>query len=566
MDEGGAPVASVPTLARAWRPRPGAAWLVLACPLVFLAAFLVYPLEGILRESLFGGGRGLEDLQPLVEDTFFLERAWFTVWQAAVSTVLTLGLALPCAYVLARYDFPLKSLAVAVATVPFVLPTVVVAVAFTALIGPQGALNDFLRWLLHLETPPIRLMNTIWLILIAHVFYNVAMAARIIAAYWANLDESMGEAAAMLGAGRFERFARVTLPLLRPPLLAAGSLVFLFCFTSFGVILILGGPHYGTIETEIYRETLFLFRLPVAGALALLQVAFTFAVITVYTGFQRSTPGAGFRGPRARPWRRGDRLAVAAAVSLLLLVTVAPLAALVERSLHGPGGYTLAYYRALDDNVRGQVLFVTPLHAVWNSVRFALMALALALPLGTLAAYGSAMVRRRVLLEALFMVPLGVSAVTLGLGFIITFDEPPLDLRGSVALLVIAHTLIAFPFVARAVSAQLRGMDPRLREAARMLGAGPARVFLAVDLPIIWRSIAVGAVFAFATSMGEFGATLLISRPEWATVPVSIFRYLGQPGALNYGQALAMATILMGVSAAGFLVLERLRFRALGAF
>lgn len=552
---------------RGW-PRPRAAWLVLLPPLVFVALFLAYPLQGIMRESFAGESRNLSDLRPLVEGTFYLERAWFTLWQAAVSTLLTLALALPCAYVLARYDFRGKSLVVALATVPFVLPTVVVAVAFTALIGPQGALNDLLRWVFGLERPPIRLLNTAWIVLIAHVFYNFAMAARIIAAYWANLDERTEEAAAMLGAGRIERFWSVTLPLLRPAVLGAGALVFLFSFTSFGVVLILGGPGYGTIETEIYRETIFLFRLPVAAALALLQALFTFGVIALYTAAQRSHPGGGFRRPRARRWGRAERVFVPATVGLLLLITLMPLGALVERSFHGSEGYTLAFYRSLDDNVRGQVLFVSPLSAIWNSLRFALLTLALAVPLGTLAAYGARMAPRRLghLLESVFLLPLGVSAVTLGLGFLVTLDEPPLDLRGNAALLVIAHTIIGYPFVARAVGAQLRGMDPRLREAARTLGAKPQQVFLEVDLPIIWRALAVGAVFAFAISMGEFGATLLITRPEWATMPVAIFRYLGQPGALNYGQALAMSSILMAVTAAGFLALERLRFRGLGTF
>jgi len=131
---------------------------------------------------------------------------------------------------------------------------------------------------------------------------------------------------------------------------------------------------------------------------------------------------------------------------------------------------------------------------------------------------------------------------------------------------VIAHSLIAYPFVARAVAARLRGMDPRLRQAALTLGAHPVRVFLEIELPLLWRAIVVGAVFAFAISMGEFGATLLISRAEWGTIPVVVFRLLGQPGSLHYGQAMAMSTILMLVTSAGFLLLERLRFRDLGTF
>lgn len=527
----------------------------------FLIVFLAYPLQGILAESFSRGG----GLGPLTDDTYFMERAWFTLWQASVSAAITIVLALPVAYVLACYEFRGKALFEALITVPFVLPTIVVAVAFTALLGPRGLANEWLMKLPGIEEPPIRLMNTIWAILIAHVFYNVALAARIISVSWARVDTRLEDAAAMLGASKVAVFFRVTLPLLRTPILAGGSLVFLFCFTSFGVVLILGGTQYSTIETEIYRETLFLFRLPVAATLALLQLAATFGAMWVNSALQRSVvqPGAARRRPSG--WSTKNGAAVGLIVVVVAAVTIAPMAALAERSFHGGAGYTLDYYQRLDDNVRGQVLFVAPIEAVRNSLSFALLTVAVAVPLGTLAAHGVTRLRWAPL-EALIQLPLGVSGVTLGLGFLITFDEPPLDLRASPSLVVIAHSLVAMPFVARTVAAQLRSLDPRLREAASMLGATPLRRFLAIDLPLTWRSMAAGAVFAFAISMGEFGATLLIARPEYPTIPLAVFRYLGQPGALNYGQALAMATILMAVTAIGFIVIDRLRFREYGGF
>lgn len=529
--------------------------------MAFLLVFLAYPLREIFAESFSRGG----GLGPITENSYFLQRAWFTVWQATASAAITLLLAMPVAYVLACYEFRGKAIFEALITVPFVLPTIVVAVAFTALLGPRGLANEWLLKLPGIDEPPIRLMNTIWAILIAHVFYNVALAARIISVSWARVDTRLEDAAAMLGASRAAVFFRVTLPLLRTPILAAGSLVFLFCFTSFGVVLILGGTQYSTIETEIYRETLFLFRLPVAATLALLQLAATFGAMWLNSALQRNViqPGAGRRRP-AR-WTRGRAMVVSGVVLLTAVVTIAPMAALAERSLHGGAGYTLEYYQRLDDNVRGQVLFVAPIEAVRNSVSFALLTVAVAVPLGTLAAHGVTRLGWAPL-EALIQLPLGVSGVTLGLGFLITFDQPPLELRASPALVVIAHSLVAMPFVARTVAAQLRSLDPRLREAASMLGATPLRRFLAVDLPLTWRSMAAGAVFAFAISMGEFGATLLIARPEYPTIPLAIFRYLGQPGALNYGQALAMATILMTVTTIGFIVIDRLRFREYGGF
>ncbi len=527
---------------------------------LLLAVFLVYPLEGILRES-FGRAGGIG---PLFDGTYYLERVWFTAWQATASALLTLLLAVPLAWVLACHSFPGKRTLEAVLMVPFVLPTIVVAVAFTALVGPTGSLNSLLMRLPGVDEPPIRLLNTVWAILLAHIFYNVAVASRILATGWRGLDTRVEESAAMLGAGPGARFFLVTLPALRNSLLAAGSLVFLFCFTSFGVILILGGPKFGTIETEIYRESLFLFRLPVAGALALIQIVITFATIGVNTAIQRNATQR-TEARRATAWTRRSRTFGALVLVGMLVLTVAPMAALAERSFHAGDGYTLRYYTMLDQNVRGQVLFVAPVEAIRNSVVFAVATAALALPIGTLAAVGAVRARSK-LGEAIVQIPLGVSAVTLGLGFLVTFDEPPLELRQSPVLVVIAHSLIAVPFVARTVAARMRSLDPRLRDAGAMLGAGPIRTFFSVEVPQLRGALGVGAVLAFATSIGEFGATLLISIPEYPTIPVAIFRYLGQPGALNYGQALAMSTVLMAVTASVFFVADRLAGARNGGF
>jgi len=166
-------------------------------------------------------------------------------------------------------------------------------------------------------------------------------------------------------------------------------------------------------------------------------------------------------------------------------------------------------------------------------------------------------------LEAVLLLPLGASAVTLGLGFLLAFDQPPFDWRASVALLPLAHTLIALPFVVRTILPAIRAFDPRLREAARNLGAGPLRVFLQVDLPLLAPPFVAAAVFAFAISLGEFGASLVIARPEYPTMPVAIYRFLGQPGALNYGQALAMSSVLMLVTVVSAALIEWINARVL---
>jgi thiamine transport system permease protein len=112
----------------------------------------------------------------------------------------------------------------------------------------------------------------------------------------------------------------------------------------------------------------------------------------------------------------------------------------------------------------------------------------------------------------------------------------------------------------------LHSIQPRLRQAAAVLGATPRQVLRHIDLPLVGRALLVAAIFAFTISLGEFGATALIARPEFPTVPLAIYRFLSQPGARNFGQALALSTILMLVSAIGMIAIERFRIADVGEF
>jgi thiamine transport system permease protein len=268
-------------------------------------------------------------------------------------------------------------------------------------------------------------------------------------------------------------------------------------------------------------------------------------------------------GEVARPPRStSERFAVGAIASGLAVWIGVPLMALVERSLHVGDGYSIGAWEALvRGSVTRNVVQAPAVDAVATSFAFALATLCIAGPLGLAAAlvvgYRRGWVPRT--FDALVMLPLGTSAVIVGLGFLVALDQPPLDLRTSILLVPIAHALIALPFVVRAIAPVVRSMDPRLREAAAMLGAGPRRTWREVDAPIIARAALVGAAFAFAISLGEFGATLFLARPETITVPVAIERLLSRPGPLAFGQAMALSTVLMLVTGLAMLAIERWR-------
>jgi len=278
--------------ARAGRMRTGNRWhwLLLTLPLLFLVVFYFYPLAKIILVSFLpDGGWHPDQLRRLIHSPVFGRIIWFTTWQATLSTLLTLVVALPGAYVFARFNFPGKNLLQALTTVPFVLPTVVTAAAFRALLGNNGLVNSWLMAMFDLATPPIRLDQTVPFFLLAHVFYNYALVLRIVGGYWAGLDRSLAAAARMLGASPWQTFRRITLPLLAPAIGSSALLVFIFCFTSFGVVLILGGPGHGTIEVEIYRQSVQLFNLPMAALLSLIQIGINFLLMYLYARLDRKT-------------------------------------------------------------------------------------------------------------------------------------------------------------------------------------------------------------------------------------------------------------------------------------
>jgi thiamine transport system permease protein len=312
--------------------------------------------------------------------------------------------------------------------------------------------------------------------------------------------------------------------------------VFLFTFTSFGVVLILGGYQYATLEVEIYRQAVTLFDVPLAAALAVVQMVGVSAALYFYSRYQERRAATWTLDSRASLPLPAGRMSwiVATAAWVTIAILAVPILALVVRS----GGF----YRSLlgDDAVVGSTAM-----AVGNSLLFAVIATVLATVIGLMAA--SVITSRGGRLSNWFdmtlMLPLGTSAVTIGFGFIVALGWP-VDLRASFWLIPIAHALVAIPFVVRTTVPTLRSIPEDVRESASLLGASPGRVWREIDLPIVGRAAAVGAGFALVVSLGEFGATSFIARPNTLTIPTMIFRLLGRPGETSFGTAMALAVIL----------------------
>ncbi|WP_410620805.1 ABC transporter permease [Amycolatopsis sp. cmx-8-4] len=508
-------------------------------PIGFLVVFFAWPVLAIVGRGFAAGG-----LDVVLGDPQTWRLAGFTVATAAGSTVVAVLAGLPVAFLLSRVRLPGVGLARTLVLVPFVLPTVVVGLAFRALWPDGGVLP----------------------IVLANAFFNVAVVARTVAGLWARLDSRTSDAARALGASPWRAFRSVTLPALAPAIASAAAVVFLFCATSFGVVLILGGARYRTLETEIYLRTVDLLDLSGASALSLIQFAAVVAALVVGGLARRRKEGAriGSGAPR-RP--RGGEWWVVGAAGVVLALLLTPIVALLAESVSTSDGWSLAGYRALAGTGEKGALQVSGWDAALNSLKVAIDATLLALVVGVLASVVLVALRRSPVraarglgetLDAALMLPLGVSAVTVGFGYLVTLDALPGDLRTSPYLVPLAQALVIIPLIVRMVLPVLRSVDVRLRQAASTLGASPLRVWREIDLPLTLRPLVAAAGFGFVVALGEFGATSFLARPTSPTLPVAIASLMGRPGELNNQMAYAACALLMLVTVLAVALIDRL--------
>lgn len=502
----------------------------LAVAVVFLA--VAVPVAAVLARTVWVDGRwSTEALDRVLTSARTWRVVVLTVGQAAISGALTVGLGVPAAWVLSRYRFRGRGWVRTVATVPFVLPTVVVGAAFASILGPGGLVD---------------LRGTWWPILAAHLSFNLAVVIRVVGSAVADLDPDLEDAARTLGASPAGAARRVLLPAVAPAVAAAAVVVFLFSLTSFGVIVILGGGPVTTVEVEIWVRATQQFDLSGAAVLAGLQVLAVVATLAVHARLSRRThrPARTGRPTARRPRGSAEWGAVGAAVALVGLVNGVPLAALLERSVRVPGGRGLDNWTRLGSVTRGTGLAVSPLDAVAVSVVTATVAavisVLIAVPAARVAARRPGGAADRVLL-----LPLGVSATTVGLGLLLAGGRPPVDIRRSWWLVPAAQALVAVPLVVRVVAPALRDLPPSVVDAAAVLGAGRRARWWRVELPMVRGALVAGAGLALVASLGEFGATVFLARADRPTVPVAVERLLSRPGPSGFGQAMAMSTILV---------------------
>jgi len=576
----------------------------LVVTLSIITVVFYYPVGRVLLDAIDPGGSLFGPIRTILTDPFYVGvahhafadplgipvgvLAWvregvplsvvefglfgFTAYQAGLSALASIALGLPGAYVLARYEFPGRETLRSLTIVPFVLPSILVAVGFQAMFGHTGMLNDFLATL---GFERVKFLFTLPIVIVAHAFYNAPLVTRLVSATWEGIDAQQIESARAMGASPLRAFRDVVAPQLLPSVLTAGLLAFIFSFMSFPIVLALGGLELQTVEVWLYAKVQSL-ALGEAAALAVVETVISLGLMYLYLRYEAAqivARGDGTSQSRrpllagARALADPRRLFVFGYGLLAAIVFLGPVVSLILESITGPSGeFTLAYYEfLLAQQASAAIGTVKPLPAIQNSLLFGVGTLLLAVPMGVVVSIVATREGRGGrAAEALLSAPIAVSGIVVGLGLLqsLVFGVAVLGHRltvtGPVAV-VAAHAVAAYPFVSRTVTPALASLDDRLGEAARSLGASRVRALLSVTLPLIVPALLAGAAFAFAISIGEFDSTVLLSEGGGSyTMPVALERYIGNRSlGPSLGPATAMGTVLLTVTAISFVVIDR---------
>lgn len=507
-----------------------------SAPIAFMGLLFYWPVLRVFAEGLsLGFGSEVSSVWPIL---------WFTIWQALVSTAICVLLGIPGAYLLYRRTFRFAATLRALISVPFMLPSLVVAIAVTQVAAMVGGLTPVAA------------------IILANVFSNYGVVVRTVGSQWQLLDGLSEEAAEISGAGRLRIFFKIALPQLATSIRASSALIILYCASSYGIVLSLGGGSVNTLETAISTAVLQRLDLPHGTLLALLQIAFTLLAFTA-SRWGGSNPLSFDTAHKVKVKQIDSRDRTAAIfvfLTLGLLILLPLVIVMFKAFVDSAGRFGFNNFALLQSRGTRDLLNITFLDASINSFRNLIVATSISVLVGGLVSFLLAERTRKrnlgigktdatgILLDGIFLLPIGVSAVVVGFGYLITLTGNLAWLRSSWLLVPLAQSVLAIPMVIRVLYPALVAVDQGTREQAMTDGASKWKIFFAVDLIMIRPVVRTAIAFSALVSLGEFGAASLLAFGDQSTIPMLMFSLISRPGADNYGMALAVAFILIVIT------------------
>ena len=519
--------------------------------LLFILSFIVLPIFKFIYLILLSDFIDTENLFSSIASNYYFVLILKNLAQALLSTVFSLVIGLPAAFFLYQFDFLGRKIIIILCTIPFILPVIVVALAFREAFALFANFN---------------FNESLLIIVLAHAYYNMSVVIRIVGPYWRKINKDLEDASELLGASLVDRFKYIIAPMLAPVVFSSAILVFLFSFTSFGIIIIFGNTDFETVELLIYRFSTGLYNLQLAIWFSLFQIIFCTALFFLFTRFNQTSDLAFLNINRANKklidCKKINQFFIFTFLGMLIMFAIIPIAILIISSISDPldNGYTMQnFVRIFEDS--GNLSYISPFQSIISSITLATAASVIVMCLGfyTASYFDTQVSKIKKVADFIFLLPLVVPVITLSFGLTITFNQSFFDLRHTFLIILIMHIILGLPFAYYLSSLALNSIAKEIKEAANILGCAKNNFWHRIYIPLTKNYILAGIIFSYGISLGEFGSVAMLRGSQFYTMPVAIYQYLSKPGNYFLGNAYALSVILVIVAFVIFFIIDRFR-------
>lgn len=533
-------------------------YLILALPSLIVTLFIFStPLFTLISTAFKDGGL---ELINVLTDSYTYRLLFFSITEALISAILSLLIALPFALFFSSYTFFSRSLILAIANAAFALPSIIAVLGFIIWYGNNGLLNKLIS-LLSSGRINIHVLYSFSAIILCHIYLNFPLAFSLLTTSFMNQSDEEEKCSLSLGKSKLQTFLRITLNKSKGTISSSFLLIFLYCFSSFLIVMTLGGKtNYYTIEAEIYRRTIIDGNNISAASLSLFSFTFL-SLLLLLVGYGKEKKKIDRRIKELKK-AKGKKLLLSILLSLLILLFILPpiLSIFYRAFFTKDGTFTLKAWLAIINGGRNGIS--TSLKAIINSIVIALFSSFLSTHISQNLALASVKTKSR-LIPLLSSLPIALGSVSLGLGF--SFFSSALKVESEIGrfiIIILSHTAITLPFSIRTIMPGAKSISEELTLVSLTLNSGKMKALRRVEYPLLkdWRRRAFA--FCFALSVGETNSTISLGEGKITTLPILIYKMINQ---YNYQGAAALSILLIVLTVIVFVLTERRKINVSGS-